>query len=115
IGHSKVRQLIPIMRDAYRDGTMAETVAPLIDEIKGSSFRDVLQMLNPGGQRTHFDPEVIVSENPDGTTNLTLRNLDYDAMELAITKLAAKRFFNAHGYRIESPLNELPPGDKQEA
>lgn len=105
VGQSKIRQLIPVIRDAYKNNTLAEQVAPLIDEVKGSSFRQVLKMVNPGGNRTEWDPEAIYSENADGSYNLTLRNLDFDRLELAAGKLSVKRWFNPQGYRIDNPLN----------
>lgn len=105
VGQSKIRQLIPIIRDAYKTNTLREQVVPLLDEVKTSSFRQVLKMVNPGGHRTEWDPETIYTENADGTYNIALRNMDYDQLELAAKKLGVKRWFNSAGYRIDNPLN----------
>lgn len=115
VGQSKIRQLIPIIRDAYKTDTLAEQVAPLIDEVKGSSFRQVLKMVNPGGHRTEWDPEGVYTENADGTYNLTLRSLDWDQLELAAGKLSLKRWFDERGYRIDNPLNHPAAPDQAAA
>lgn len=105
VGQSKIRQLIPTIRHAYKNGTLKEQVVPLLDEVQNSSFKQVLKMVNPGGVRMQWDPEGVYTENADGTHNLTLRNLDFDELELAASKLSLKRWFDPNGYRIDNPLN----------
>ena len=114
-GHSNVRQLIPSIRDAYRNNTMAEEVTPLLDEIWGSSFRDILEMTKAPGKRMPWDPEVIVEEiegpNGDAMYNITFTNLTFDDMELLDKKTTIKRWYTKEGgrkLRIDNPLNALP-------
>lgn len=113
VGPSKVRQLVPMMREASRDGVLVEQVGPLLDEIKAASYRDVLKMVNPGGTRTPFDPNLTYSENEDGTYTLALKNIDYDTMELAASRLGARRWYNDQGYAIEPPINFPEKGKKK--
>ena len=109
VGQSKIRQLIPIIRDAYKNGTLREQVVPLLDEVKGSSFQHVLGMVG-AHNREPFDPEGVYAENADGTSDLTLRNLSLDDLEIAAKKLGLKRWFNPQGYRIDNPLNQTGDG-----
>lgn len=104
VGHSSVRQLIPAIRKAYRNDTMSEEVTPLLDEIRGSSFREVLAMRSPGGQRTGWDPEARYREVEDPETKetvyeLTFTKLDFDALELLATKTGLKRWYDSDGRR----------------
>ena len=112
VGISNVRLLIPAMRKASRNGTMREEVSPLLDVIQGASFREVLKMVTPGGQRTVWDPEVIYEEidsnEGEGLYNITFRNLTFDQMELLDEKAGhIKRWYDKKGYRIDPPLNAL--------
>lgn len=104
-GHSKIRSLIPMIREAHRDGVLEEQVGPILDELGATSFRDVLAMVNPPGTRTAFDPEGVYHENTDGTFSLTLRNLSLDSLAMAANKLKLKRWYDENGRRIEPPIN----------
>jgi hypothetical protein len=112
VGQSKVRQVVPLIRKAWREKRLKEDLTPVLDELGGASFRDIMRMLSPSGQRLVFDPEVIYEENPDGSFNLILRNLDYDRVELASVKLGIKRWFDTQGYRIPNPLDQLEAGEE---
>lgn len=110
VGQSKIRQLIPIIRDACKTGTLKEQVVPLLDEVRSSSFQHVLRMVSAHG-REPFDPEGVYRENMDGSINLTLRNLSLDDLETAARKLGLKRWFNPEGFRIDNPLNQIDGGE----
>lgn len=113
VGTSHVRMLIPAIRKAYRNGTMKEELTPLLDEVRGSSFRDVLQMISPGGQRTGWDPEVIYEEVPGGY-NVTFVDLDFDQLELLAGKAGIKRWYDTKRRRIDPPINALVGEDIEE-
>lgn len=111
VGHSKVRQMVPLIKDAVQSNTVAETVPALVDELKSSSFRQIIKMVNPGGMRMKFDPEAVYSENADGTYNLMFRKLDFDQLDLLAQKVGLKRWFGSDGRRIEPPTNAFPKSD----
>lgn len=102
-GHSKVRQIIPQIREADRDGTLAETVGPIIDAIDSMSFREVLELTSTSGVRTQYDYEVVYREQ-QGKIEVTFRNLDIDALERLAQKNKIKRWYDEKGNRIEPPM-----------
>lgn len=111
-GQSKIRRLMPVMRKAKEEGTLIEQVGPMLPQIAATAtvneFNEVIDMINPSGSRTNFDPEVILKEHDDGTFSLLLHKLDFDQMEMAARKLNIRRWFDDAGHRIQSPIMPLP-------
>lgn len=105
VGQSKIRTVLPTLKDAREAGTLADTAGSLLEEIKGSSYRDVMEMVNPGGVRLDSNLEAIYVENDDGTHNVMFKGLSFDQMDLLSSKLGIKRWYDKNGYRIESPLD----------
>lgn len=106
VGHSKVRQLIPTIRDAHRAGTLKEQVAPMLDEIRASSFRDVLDMLHSSGNRASFNPTAKYKTNDDGTYSVHFDGLSYDQAEILSRKLRIKSWLNEKGKKIDNPFDD---------
>lgn len=110
VGISHVRMLIPAIRKAEHNGTMREELTPLLDAVQGSSFREVLKMVSPGGQRTGWDPAVYYEEDADGFYTMSFRGLTFDQMELLATKADVRRWYDISGHRIDPPINALSDG-----
>lgn len=105
VGQSKIRTVLPTLKDAREAGTLGEIAGGLLDEIKGSSFRDVMEMVNPGGVRLDGNLEAVYSENEDGTHNVLFKGLSFEQMDLLSNKLGIKRWYDKKGYRIDSPVD----------
>jgi len=106
-GHSKVRQIIPQIREAHRNGVLTEEVTPLIDALSGMSFREVIELTGTSNVRSTFELEAYYSETPDGDITVTFKDLDLDDLEYLSKKAGIKRWFNEEGKRIDPPMNEL--------
>lgn len=105
-GHSKVRQIIPQIREAHRAGVLKEELGPIVAAIDGMSFREVLTLTGTSGVRTSYELEAIYQETSDGEIVVTFKNLDVDDLEYLTRKAGIKRWFDIKGNRIEPPLNE---------
>ena len=103
-GPSKVRALVPQIREAVREGTVAEQIGPLIDAIDCTTYAEVLEMTRTRGVRAQFDPEVICQSLPDGRYRIVL-DCSLDELEIVARRLSVKRWYNPSGQRIDSPLN----------
>lgn len=105
-GPSKVRQIIPQIREAHRAKVLEEQITPLVAAIDSMSFREVLEMTSTSGVRTQYDLAAVVQETPDGGLNILFQDVDVDDLEYLARKLAIKRWYDQRGNRIEPPLNE---------
>lgn len=104
VGHSKVRTIVPALKKSYRDGTLSEQAPHLVDIARSTSCKQIYELLNPGGQRLHFDFEAVYIENKNGTYSVALRDLDYDDLESVAAKLNIRRWFDVNGRRIDPPI-----------
>lgn len=105
-GHSKVRQLIPQIREAHRTNTLEEEIAPKVAAIEGMSFRDLLALNQTSNVRSSFDLEATYEELPSGQVNIVFKDLDVDDLEYLTRKVGIKRWFDQRGNRIDPPLND---------
>ena len=111
-GHSKVRQIVPHIREAHRNGVLKEEVGDLVAAIDSMSFREVLEFTSTSGVRTQVDLAATWQVLPSGEVNVIFKNLDIDEIEALERKAGIKRWFDERGNRIDSPLND-PDAPKQ--
>lgn len=104
-GQSKVRQLIPQIREAERAGVLRDQITPLIESLDSMSFREVLEMTSTSGVRSNYEFEAVYTESDDGEISVTISNLDIDELEYIAKKANVKRFYSTQGLRID-PLND---------
>lgn len=112
-GPSKVRQIIPQVREAHRKNVLAEEVGPIIDSIENMSFREVLELTGTSGVRSKYEYEAVYRESDQGA-QVTIRNLDVEDLEHLAKKIRIKRWYNDKGLRIEPPLDALPDGKEEQ-
>lgn len=105
-GHSKVRQIIPQIREAQRSGVLKEEIKPLIDSIENMSFREVLGLTSTAGVREQYDLEATYQVTPTGAINVIFQDLDTEDLEYLSRKAGIKRWYDTKGNRIEPPTNE---------
>lgn len=105
-GHSKVRQIIPMIREADRAGVLVEQVGPIIDALEQTSFRELINNTKMSNVRTSYDLEAFYAESLDGRISVSFRDLDIDDLEHLALTLKIKRWFDTQGNRIEPPLEE---------
>jgi hypothetical protein len=103
-GPSKVRALVPQIREAVREGNIAERIGPVIDAIGSTTYAEVLEMTKARGTRLSFDPEVRCTSLPNGQYRITI-DCSLDELEIVARRLGIKRWYDPSGRRIESPLN----------
>jgi hypothetical protein len=106
-GHSKVRQIIPQIREAYRNDVIKEEVGPIIAALEGMSFREVLVLTGTSNVRSSYELEAYYTETSTGEINVEFRNLDIDDLEYLSKKAGIKRWYDDHGLRIDPPMNAM--------
>ena len=105
-GSSKVRQIIPQIRDAYRSNVLQEQIAPLVSSIENMRFREILELTATSGIRSQYELEAVYDEDAYGNITVSFKNLDIDALEQIAKKNNIKRWYDKKGLRIEPPMNE---------
>lgn len=108
VGISKVRKLLPMMREAQRAGNLVEQVGPLLPELGATDMQGITEMLNPGGVRTTYNPQPILENHEDGTFTVIFESLDFDTLEMITKKLNLKKWLNPDKQEIPSPIIEVP-------
>lgn len=126
-GQSKVRQLVPLIRqaaqvasrelplelteelplsDRYDIATLDELVRPSLEALAGSSYRDVLEMVSKRDRdvRISFDPKVRYIPHDDGSVSLVFEHIDTDELDHLLSRVKITRWANAQGQRIPCPL-----------
>jgi len=103
-GPSKVRALVPQIREAVREGTVAEQIGPIVAAIDSATYAEVLELTRVRDVRAKFDPEVTCEVLPSGEYRVTM-TLDLDELEILARRLSVKRWYDPRGRRIDSPLN----------
>lgn len=103
-GHSKVRQIIPQIREAHRNKVLKEEIGPIVAAISGMSFREVIELTGTSNVRSSFELEAYCSQSSDGHINLTFRDLDVDDLEYLAKKAGIKRWYDENNQRIDPPM-----------
>jgi hypothetical protein len=104
VGGSKVRKLVPTMREAARAEILVEQVGPMLEELRGTDLNGIIDMINPKGARVGFDPEVVYEERDDGSFTISFPSLDLDQLEFLTKKLRLRRWVDPAGRQIEPPM-----------
>lgn len=103
-GPSKIRQIIPQIKEAYRNGVIAEEVGPVIASLSSITFRDVIGMTGTSNVRSVFELEAYYHESSSGEISIEFRNLDVDDLEYLVKKASIKKWYDEQGLAITSPL-----------
>lgn len=105
-GPSKVRQIIPQIREAHREGVLKEQIAPVIAALDSMSFREVLELTSTAGVRSTFLYDVTYDDDGE-FASITFTNLDPDDVEFLAKRANIRAWFDATGAPIDSPVQPL--------
>lgn len=106
-GPSKVRQIIPQIREAHREGVLKEQISPIIAALDSMSFREVLELTATSGVRSSFTYDVTYSEDKNGNAKIVFEGIDSEDVEFLAKRANIKRWFDESGQPIESPVQPL--------
>ena len=106
-GPSKVRQIIPQIREAHREGVLKEQITPIIAALDSMSFREVLELTATSGVRTNFAFDVIYTEDDSGNATVTFSGITQEDVEFLAKRANIRRWINETGQFIESPVQPL--------
>lgn len=106
-GPSKVRQIIPQIREAHREGVLKEQITPIIAALDSMSFREVLELTATSGVRSSFVFDVVYSEDENGKATVTFANIDSEDVEFLAKRANIRRWFDESGQPIVAPIQPL--------
>lgn len=106
-GPSKVRQIIPQIREAHREGVLKEQITPVIAALDSMSFREVLELTATSGVRTSFAYDVIYNEDTDGQATIVFSRIDSEDVEFLAKRANIRGWYGTDGQPIESPVQPL--------
>lgn len=106
-GPSKVRQIIPQIREAHREGVLKEQITPVIAALDSMSFREVLELTATSGVRTSFAYDVIYEEDSEGRATITFSDIDTEDVEFLAKRANIRQWRTPSGQPIESPVQQL--------
>lgn len=106
-GPSKVRQIIPQIREAHREGVLKEQISPIIAALDSMSFREVLELTATSGVRTSFAFDVVYTEDDNGKATVTFAGIDSEDVEFLAKRANIRRWFDESGQAIEAPTQPL--------
>jgi hypothetical protein len=106
-GQSKVRQVIPLIRNGRAIGDITAFAQPVLDALPDATYREVLAMTSRAGRetKTAFSPAVVYTDHDDGTVSIHFDRITINDLEEISSRLKSLRWFNVDGVRIPHPLD----------